>query len=90
MWKRLFDFICSFIGLLVLSPVLITITLFIKGEDGGPAFYKGVRVGRDGHLFRVFKFRTDEVTEAHRFAKNSPFPDIEELTSYVFKKETPV
>jgi len=58
MLKRSFDIVLSLFGLIFLSPVLIVISLLIRKEDGGPLFYRGVRVGRDGHLFRVFKFRT--------------------------------
>jgi lipopolysaccharide/colanic/teichoic acid biosynthesis glycosyltransferase len=36
----------------------VTIAILIKKEDGGPVFYRGVRVGRFGKLFRIFKFRT--------------------------------
>ena len=44
--------------MILLSPVLIVISLLIRKEDGGPLFYRGVRVGRHGQRFRVFKFRT--------------------------------
>ena len=58
MLKRAFDFFSSLIGLILISPILVTITILIKKEDGGPVFYRGVRVGRFGKLFRIFKFRT--------------------------------
>ena len=48
----------SLFGLIIISPVLIFLGLLIKGEDGGPIFYRGVRVGRYGKLFKIFKFRT--------------------------------
>jgi len=57
MLKRSFDILLSLFGLILLSPVLIVISLLIRKEDGGPLFYRGVRVGRYGKLFRVFKFR---------------------------------
>ena len=57
MLKRSFDILFSLFGLILLSPVLIVISLLIRKEDGGPLFYRGVRVGRYGKLFRVFKFR---------------------------------
>lgn len=56
--KRLFDIILSTIGLIVLSPVMGIIAYKIKKEDGGPAFYKQVRVGKNGHQFRMYKFRS--------------------------------
>lgn len=58
MLKRFFDIVASLFGLILLSPVLIVIGLLIRGEGSGPSFYRGVRVGRDGKSFRIFKFRT--------------------------------
>jgi lipopolysaccharide/colanic/teichoic acid biosynthesis glycosyltransferase len=58
MLKRAFDFVSSLLGLILISPVLVTLAVLIKKEDGGPVFYRGVRVGRFGKLFRIFKFRT--------------------------------
>jgi lipopolysaccharide/colanic/teichoic acid biosynthesis glycosyltransferase len=58
MLKRAFDFFSSLIGLILVSPILLTIAILIKREDGGPVFYRGVRVGRYGKPFRIFKFRT--------------------------------
>jgi len=56
--KRLFDLAITSVGLIVLSPALVFIALLIKLEDGGPVFYRGVRVGRRGKAFRIHKFRT--------------------------------
>jgi lipopolysaccharide/colanic/teichoic acid biosynthesis glycosyltransferase len=56
--KRLFDLVGSAIGLTLLSPVFLVVAASIKLSDGGPIFYRGLRVGRHGVLFRVFKFRT--------------------------------
>jgi len=56
--KRVFDIIFSVCGLLILSPLLIIIALIIKVNDGGPIFYRGLRVGLHGKLFRMLKFRT--------------------------------
>src|SRR5512136_359493 len=58
MLKRTFDFSSSLIGLILVSPVFLTIAILIKKEDRGPVFYRGVRVGRFGKPFRIFKFRT--------------------------------
>jgi lipopolysaccharide/colanic/teichoic acid biosynthesis glycosyltransferase len=57
-FKRLFDVILATAGLMILSPLVICIAAIIKREDGGPVFYRGVRVGIHGTLFRIFKFRT--------------------------------
>ncbi|MCG6533289.1 MAG: sugar transferase [Syntrophales bacterium LBB04] len=58
MAKRLFDLMATLAGLMFLSPLLFLIAWRIKSEDGGPVFYRGVRVGLRGRLFRIFKFRT--------------------------------
>ena len=58
MLKRTFDFLSSLVGLILVSPVLVTIAILIKREDGGPVFYRGVRIGRFGKPFKIFKFRT--------------------------------
>lgn len=58
MAKRMFDILLSLFGLTLFSPVLAVIALQVKGEDGGPVFYRGVRVGRYGSPFKIFKFRT--------------------------------
>src|SRR5260370_9789798 len=56
--KRLFDAVMSGVGLIVLTPALVAVALAIKGESTGPAFYRGLRAGRNGKPFRIFKFRT--------------------------------
>ncbi len=56
--KRLLDIVMSFTGLLALAPVFLVIFILIKISSEGPVFYRGVRVGRGGKLFRMFKFRT--------------------------------
>jgi len=56
--KRIFDFICSTLGLIVLSPVLIAITIKIKTGSDGPVFFKQIRVGENNEEFEILKFRT--------------------------------
>ncbi len=58
MAKRLFDLFWVIPGLLLLSPVLVTIALWIKSDSSGPVFFRQVRVGQWGEEFKVFKFRT--------------------------------
>ena len=57
-FKRLFDVILSFVGLIVLSPVFLLITILIKIDDGGPAFFKQKRVGINKSYFYLYKFRS--------------------------------
>lgn len=56
--KRVFDFFVSLIGLIVLSPVFLIISLIIVIDSKGGVFFRGVRVGKDGKDFRIFKFRS--------------------------------
>ena len=61
MIKRLFDIVASGCGLLVLSPVLLVVSLWVKQDSKGPVFYRQVRVGRHNKDFRIFKFRSMRV-----------------------------
>lgn len=56
--KRVMDLLLACIGLLLLSPLMLTIALAIKLDSPGPVFFRQVRVGRGGRLFRIHKFRT--------------------------------
>ncbi len=68
--KRSVDLIVSALILLVTTPLWLVIALAIKLESRGPVFYRQERVGMDGHIFLLFKFRSmrndAEVDEAHR------------------------
>ena len=56
--KRIIDVVVSFCSLVVLAPLYLAIAALVKMEDGGDVFYKGVRVGKEGMPFRIYKFRT--------------------------------
>ncbi len=58
MLKRLFDFLVSLFGLVALSPFLLIIGLLIKLDSPGPVFYRGIRVGKGGKNFKIYKFRS--------------------------------
>ena len=79
MAKRLFDILFSIVGLIFFSPLLLTICILIKHEDGGPVFYRGVRVGKDSNLFRIFKFRT-MVVNAEKIGGSSTADDDPRIT----------
>lgn len=59
--KRLFDIIASACGLLLLSPLLLLVALWIKLDSPGPVFFRQVRVGLHNRDFRIFKFRSMRV-----------------------------
>ena len=59
MWvKRVSGFSLSLIGLLLLSPLILVISILIKIDSRGPVFYKQERVGERGKIFRLLKFRS--------------------------------
>jgi len=58
MLKQGFDIIFSLAGLLILSPFLLSIAILIKLDSRGSVFYRGIRVGKSGKLFKIYKFRT--------------------------------
>lgn len=59
--KRLFDIVASACGLIILSPLFIILSIWIKLDSKGPVFYRQVRVGRHNKDFRIFKFRSMRV-----------------------------
>jgi len=61
--KRAFDFSAALIGLILLSPAFALIGFLIKRDSHGPVFYYGPRIGQNGRVFRMLKFRTMYETE---------------------------
>ena len=55
--KRLMDMLISGVALVLLSPVMLVVALMVK-SDGGPVFYKQVRLTKDGRAFKILKFRS--------------------------------
>jgi lipopolysaccharide/colanic/teichoic acid biosynthesis glycosyltransferase len=74
--KRAFDLFLGALGLVVLTPFFLAIAVLIKLDSRGPVFYRGVRVGQHGRLFRIFKFRTmrpdAELVGSTSTGKNDP------------------
>ena len=56
--KRLIDIIGSLVGIVVLSPVMVVIAIVVKANSPGPAWHVSDRMGRNGKLFRMAKFRS--------------------------------
>lgn len=63
--KRVFDFILSLIGLIVLSPVFLILALWIKLDSKGPVFFTQRRVGIHKSYFNILKFRTMRIDTPH-------------------------
>jgi lipopolysaccharide/colanic/teichoic acid biosynthesis glycosyltransferase len=77
--KRIFDLMMSSVGLAVLSPVLVVIAFRIRRYDGGPVLYAGRRVGKDGTIFGMYKFRT-MVMDADKIGGSSTPDDDPRIT----------
>lgn len=56
--KRVVDLLGSIIGGIIISPILLIIALLIKLTSKGPVFFKQQRLGKDGKIFNILKFRT--------------------------------
>lgn len=63
-FKRIIDIVLASTALVVLSPLLLLTALLIRLQDGGPAIFRQKRVGQDGVLFELWKFRSMPVNTA--------------------------
>ncbi|WP_339406252.1 sugar transferase [Pseudomonas helleri] len=79
MVKRIFDIACSFVGLLLLLPVILILAWMIRRKLGSPVFFRQLRPGRNGVPFEMIKFRTmrDAID-----ASGQPLPDSERMTPF--------
>ena len=77
--KRTIDIVCSGLGLIVLSPILLITAVLIRIKLGSPIFFTQDRLGKDGKVFKMIKFRTmlDAVDKWWE-----PLPDEERMTSF--------
>lgn len=78
-FKRAIDIVCSGLGLIVLSPILLITAVLIRIKLGSPIFFTQDRLGKDGKVFKMIKFRTmlDAVDKW-----GEPLPDEERMTSF--------
>ena len=77
MLKRLFDIFFSLLGLIILIPALILIAILIKLNSAGPVFFRQERVGKNGRILKIYKFRTmekDAESKGVRFT--TPYTDL--------------
>ncbi|GGD28582.1 sugar transferase [Pontibacillus salipaludis] len=58
MIKRLIDILGSIIGIILISPIIIIISILIKVSSSGPVFFRQRRLGKNGQVFKIIKFRT--------------------------------
>jgi sugar transferase EpsL len=77
--KRLFDVLLAGLVLVLLAPVIALVAILVRSRLGSPVLFTQVRPGRDGHPFRMFKFRT--MTDA-RDNDGRLLPDDARLTPF--------
>lgn len=63
--KRMFDFLCSFVGLILLSPVFLLVCISLLLQNKGSIIFSQERIGYKGKPFKIFKFRTMHVDSEH-------------------------
>ncbi len=59
--KRLIDIVCSFLLIIITSPIMLLTAIIVKLYDGGPVFYKQVRLTKNNKEFKIIKFRSMRV-----------------------------
>lgn len=80
--KRVFDIFLSAAGLILLSPMILLIVLYVRLADGPPVLFRQRRVGLHGRLFTCFKFRTMEPGADERIDE---FSHLSEMRGPAFK-----
>jgi len=67
--KDLIDRLAAAVALIILAPMMVILAVAIRLYDRGPALFTQIRVGKDGHTFRIYKFRTMKVDAEQRRAQ---------------------
>lgn len=76
-FKRLFDFLTAFFGLLVLSPIFVLVMIGLYFANNGKPFFFQARPGKDERIFKIIKFKT---MNDKKDAQGNLLPDAERLT----------
>lgn len=76
--KRLIDFFAAFFGLLLLSPILLIVTVWLYFVNDGKPFFFQQRPGKDGKIFKIVKFKT---MNDKKDAAGNLLPDADRITS---------
>ena len=76
-FKRVLDFVASFIGLILLSPIFIIVMIALFIANRGKPFYVQARPGKKKRIFRIIKFKTMNDKED---AQGNLLPDVKRLT----------
>lgn len=63
--KRFFDLVCSLLGIILLSPLLLILALLVKCTSPGPVLFRQKRVGKNKTYFEILKFRSMRIDAPH-------------------------
>lgn len=77
--KRCLDFLLSLLAIIILSPVILMTALVVRIKLGGPVLFCQIRPGKNGKLFRMYKFRS---MTNEKDAEGNLLPDEVRLTSF--------
>ena len=77
--KRVLEFIIALIGFILASPILLIVAILVKTKLGSPILFRQPRVGLNGEIFEMVKFRTMRDTID---SEGNPLPDEERLTKF--------
>lgn len=97
--KRISDIMISFLGILILSPILLLTAFAIKIESKGPVLFKQDRIGSNGKVFKIWKFRSmklgaekggvyemkndNRVTKVGRFIRKTSIDELPQLVNII-------
>lgn len=85
--KRVIDIVCSLFSLIVLSPVFLIIALIVKATSKGPVFFAHKRIGKNGKVIKIYKFRS-MVTNAEELINSfTPEQKAEYEKNYKLEKD---
>ena len=77
--KRIIEFLLALIGLMLASPILLIVAILVKTKLGSPILFRQQRVGLNGEIFEMIKFRTmKDATDL----EGNPLPDEQRLTKF--------
>ncbi|MCH7700031.1 MAG: sugar transferase [Chloroflexi bacterium] len=80
--KRAFDLLVAVTALISLAPLMVAAAIAVRLESPGPVLFRQQRVGKDGALFQVLKFRTMRREASGQ--QTTPVPKVGDFSSYVF------
>jgi lipopolysaccharide/colanic/teichoic acid biosynthesis glycosyltransferase len=88
MLRRAVEIALAVVALIVTSPLMLAVAIYIRWDSPGPALFRQQRVGKDGHLFWFYKFRTLRADAREKFPQLYSYSySPEEIRQLQFKRE---